>query len=111
MVECLFIKSCRRFVNCPDPLTRLTMVKLIDHFIKIGNSNPMEFVKYILAYMCDSEQEVRAVAVNIAGRLAPRFLLNNFKESMSMVAEVVLQNYGEIDVSVEDRCFFSQLIE
>ena len=28
-----------------------------------------------------------------------------------MVAETILENYGEIDVMADDRCFFSVLIE
>lgn len=111
VVECLFVKTCRRFANSRDAVTRHLIIRLIDQFLRIGNSNPMEFVRYVMAYLCDPEVEVRQVACAIASRLEPRFMLSNFKESMAFVAEAIQQYYGEIEVATEGRCFFAVLIE
>jgi len=71
----------------------------------------MEFVQYVMGYLCDPEEDVRVVASSIASRLEPRFMLSNFKENMSVVADAILYNYGDTDVMAEGRCFFSMLID
>jgi hypothetical protein len=73
-------------VNSQDGSLRHVIIKLIDQLLRIGNINPIEFVRYVLCYMCDPEPEIRQLAISVVVRMECRFLLHNFKENMGIVA-------------------------